>query len=79
MNAEDATALMDLRMHWDEAYVISLNGETWWARFRGSTDDLLADTCDDLRELIRTDYSSRQRARAANGEFIPVRGERMST
>jgi len=79
MDAEDATALMDLQMHWDEAYVISFNGETWWARFRGSTDDLLADTCDELRELIRTDYANRQRARAVNGEISPLPGERMST
>ncbi|HYK26939.1 MAG TPA: hypothetical protein VEV61_03145 [Streptosporangiaceae bacterium] len=79
MDAEDATALMDLQMHWDEAYVISLNGETWWARFRGSADDLLADTCDELRDLIRTDYANRQRARAVNGEISPLPGERMST
>jgi len=32
-----------------------------------------------LRELIRTDYANRQRARAANDEFSPLPGERMST
>jgi hypothetical protein len=79
MNAEDATALMDLQMHWDEAYFISLNGDTWSARFRGSTDDLLADTCSELRELIRADYARRQRARAEDGAFSRLRGERMST
>lgn len=66
MNRNDASALADLQMHWDEAYVIGLDGHIWSARYKGSFDELRAHTPDELRELIRADYAYRQR------------GERMS-
>lgn len=52
-------------MHWDEVYVIGLDGDIWSARFRGSADELRAHTSHELRELIRTDYTYRQQARVA--------------
>jgi hypothetical protein len=62
MDGNDASALTDLQMHWDEAYVIGLDGDIWSARFRASTDELRAHTCTELRELIRSDYAYRQKA-----------------
>jgi hypothetical protein len=62
MDGNDASALTDLQMHWDEAYVIGLDGDIWSARFRASTDELRAHTCAELRELIRADYAYRQKA-----------------
>lgn len=59
MDRSDASALADLQMHWDEAYEIGLDGDIWLARFRGSTDQLRAHTSQELRELIRTDYTYR--------------------
>ncbi len=59
----EASALADLQMHWDEAYVIDFDGDVWSARFRTSTDALCARTSSDLRELIRADYVHRQRPR----------------
>lgn len=61
MDRSDASALADLQMHWDEAYEIGLDGNVWWARFRGTYDDLRAHTGAELRELIRADYAYRQR------------------
>jgi hypothetical protein len=62
MDRSDASALADLQMHWDEAYVIRLDGNVWSARFRDSADELRAHTSTELRELIRSDYAYRQRA-----------------
>jgi hypothetical protein len=70
LDRSDASALADLQMHWDEAYEIGLDGDIWWARFRGSTDELRAHTSHELRDLIRTDYTYRHnvsRVRGANG------------
>ena len=61
MDWSDASALADLQMHWDEAYVIGLDGDIWSARYRTSTDELRAHTCGELRELIRSDYAYRQK------------------
>jgi hypothetical protein len=69
----DAAALADLQMHWGSAYVIGLDGDIWSATFRGTTDELRAHTCLELRTLIRADYTYRQRT----GETT-VRGDRMS-
>ncbi len=63
MDRNEASALADLQMHWDEAYAIGFDDEVWSARFRGSTDVLCARTSSDLRELIRADYVHRQRPR----------------
>lgn len=62
MDRSDASALADLQMHWDEAYVIGLDGDIWSARYRTSADELRAHTSTELRELIRSDYSYRQKA-----------------
>jgi len=67
VDRNDASALADLQMHWDEAYVIGVDGGVWSARFRTSTDELQARTSTDLRELIRADYIQRQRPRPAAG------------
>jgi hypothetical protein len=61
MDRGDASALADLKMHWDEAYVIGLDGDIWSARYRTSADELRAHTCTELRELIRSDYAYRQK------------------
>ena len=61
VDRNEASALADLQMHWDEAYVIGFDGDVWSARFRRSTDLLCARTSSDLRELIRADYVHRQR------------------
>ena len=62
MDRSDASALADLQMHWDEAYVIGLDGDIWSARYRTSTDELRAHDSTELRELIRSDYAYRQKA-----------------
>ena len=61
VDRNEASALADLQMHWDEAYAIGFDGDVWSARFHGSTDELCARTSSDLRELIRADYVHRQR------------------
>jgi hypothetical protein len=65
MDRSDASALADLKMHWDEAYVIGLDGDVWSARYHTSTDDLRAHTSSELRELIRSDYAYRQKVSPA--------------
>src|ERR1700722_1184682 len=65
MDRSEASELADLQMHWDEAYVIGLDGDIWWAKFRGPTDELRAHTAPSLRELIRADYARRQQMRVA--------------
>jgi|HubBroStandDraft_2_1064218.scaffolds.fasta_scaffold204370_1 hypothetical protein len=89
MDKSEASELADLQMHWDEAYAIGLDGDIWWARFRGPNDELRAHTGQSLREQIRADYARRQQARVAaerlftassdNVDLTSVRGERMST
>jgi hypothetical protein len=61
MDRSDASALADLQMHWDEAYVIGLDGNIWSARYHNSADELRAHTSAELRDLIRSDYAYRQR------------------
>jgi hypothetical protein len=65
LDRTEASALADLQMHWDEAYVIGLDGDIWSAQFRGSADELRAHSSSELRELIRADYACRQQGRAA--------------
>ena len=62
MDRSEASALADLQMHWDEAYVITLDGHIWCARYRASAEELRAHTSSELRELIRSDYGYRQKA-----------------
>jgi hypothetical protein len=79
----DPSALADLQLHWGGSYEIGLDGDVWSATFRGTTDELRALTCGELRTLIRADYSYRQqagparRSGAADGPGM-IRGERMS-
>ena len=65
MDRSDASALADLKMHWDEAYVIGLDGDIWSARYHTSADELRAHTSTELRELIRSDYAYRQKVSPA--------------
>jgi hypothetical protein len=65
MDRSDASALADLKMHWDEAYVIGLDGDIWSARYHTSADELRAHTSIELRELIRSDYAYRQKVSRA--------------
>jgi hypothetical protein len=39
---EQASVLADLQFHWDEKYVISLEEGTWSARWRGTGEQLTA-------------------------------------
>jgi hypothetical protein len=49
--------LDDLRNHWDTAYAISFDGLTWSASPLDAPAVLLtAETAQQLRELIRSDY-----------------------
>ncbi len=68
MDRSDASALADLQMHWDEAYVIGLDGDIWSARYRTATDELRAHTCTELRDLIRSDYAYRQKVELATDD-----------
>jgi hypothetical protein len=70
MDRSDASALADLQMHWDEAYVIGLDGDIWSARYHTSTDELRAHTSSELRELIRSDYTYRQRVDPASRDSV---------
>jgi len=79
----DPAALADLQLHWDGSYEIGLDGDIWSATFRGTTDQLRAHTCAELRLLIRADHAYRQQAGPARraglaDETGPIRGERMS-
>lgn len=71
----DAAALADLQLHWGDAYVIGLDGDIWSATFRGSTDELRAHDCFELRELIRADYSYRQQTGLHRCAAEPPRGQ----
>jgi hypothetical protein len=61
----DASALADLQLHWGSGYEIGLDGDIWYATFRGTADELRAHTALELRVLIRADYAYRQQAGAA--------------
>jgi hypothetical protein len=69
--------LADLRWHWDTAYEISLNGETWTGRFLAGTEILTAPSADDLRGLIRADYLLRNSAAALEDEPPAAGGREM--
>jgi hypothetical protein len=87
----DASALGELQLHWGTAYEIGLDGDIWSATFRGTTDELRAHTCTELRVLIRADYAYRQQAgpdrhlprradpdQHGSADDGVIRGERMS-
>jgi hypothetical protein len=58
----DASALADLQLHWGSGYEIGLDGDIWYATFRGTADELRAQTAMELRAAIRADYAYRQQA-----------------
>jgi hypothetical protein len=72
---DEEEQLADLRWHWDTAYEISLNGETWTGRFLAGTGILTAPSADDLRRLIREDYLARKSA-ARSEDAPPAAGAR---
>jgi hypothetical protein len=62
VSREDQSALNDLRFHWDTAYHIAFDGDTWSASpLSDPVVVLTADTSSDLRELIRADYQRNNR------------------
>jgi hypothetical protein len=67
VSPDEEEQLADLRWHWDTAYEISRNGETWTGRFLAGTGILTAPSADDLRGLIREDYMARKSAARSEG------------
>ena len=62
VSREDQTALNDLQFHWDTAYAISFDGDTWSASPLSDPSVLLtAESSSDLRALIRSDYQRNDR------------------
>jgi len=62
ISREDQTALNDLNWHWDTAYNIAYDGETWSASpLTEPTAVLIAESAEELRELIRADYQVNDR------------------
>jgi hypothetical protein len=51
------TPLGDLRWHWGGAYRITAYPRCWRAQRRDDGRDLFADDSEQLRALIRTDYT----------------------
>jgi hypothetical protein len=78
MDMADASALADLRFHWDEVYVIGFDADTgvWHARYK-NTRPLKAGSASDLRQMIRTDYAART-SRSISATYAGLT-ERMST
>jgi len=59
---EDQSALNDLQWHWDTAYAIGFDGLTWSASpLSDPAVVLTAETPEDLRHLIRSDYHETDR------------------
>lgn len=62
ISREDQTALNDLQFHWDTAYTINFDGDTWSASpLSDPTVLLTAESSSDLRALIRADYHEHDR------------------
>ena len=62
ISREDQSALNDLNWHWDTAYSISFDGDTWSASpVTEPTTVLMAETAAELRDLIRADYRHNDR------------------
>jgi hypothetical protein len=71
LSATDAAELRDIGWHWETAYTIDYDGETYTATRIGSPEHVVtADTAAELRSGIRTDYFA---------WCASLRGERMST
>jgi hypothetical protein len=62
ISREDQSALNDLNWHWDTAYNIAFDGETWSASpLTEPAAVLTAESAEELRELIRADYHQNDR------------------
>jgi hypothetical protein len=77
VSPDEEEQLADLRWHWDTAYEITRNGETWTGRFLAGPEILTAPSADDLRGLIREDYLFRSSAAALEDSRPAVRGREM--
>lgn len=56
MDRGTATALADLKMHWEDAYDITVEGGMWKAVNRGYGHTVTANDPHQLRLAIREDY-----------------------
>lgn len=62
LSREDQSALNDLNWHWDTAYTISYDGDTWSASpLTEPAAVLTAESPGELREQIRDDYRHNDR------------------
>ena len=60
LDREDQTTLNRLRWHWEKAYAINCDGETWSAIPAAAPDTVLsAVTGMELRTLMQNDYAAR--------------------
>ncbi len=74
LTREQELDLTGIRWHWDSAYGVGLDDGVWTAvPHVAPTTFLTADTADELRALIRADYTQR------TAKPVPLLGERMST
>lgn len=77
----DEADLIDLAFHWNEAYDIAVLDGIWTARaICNPLTVLTADTADELRTMIRSDYAKvSSRAGAGRVRVTEYLSERMST
>jgi hypothetical protein len=62
ISREDQSALKDLQFHWDTAYNITFDGDTWSAApLCDAATVLTAESASELRELMRRDYQEHDR------------------
>jgi hypothetical protein len=60
LSKEDQSSLLDLAWHWESAYTISVIERAWQAVSEVEPSAALtADTAEELRQIVRQDYSSR--------------------
>jgi hypothetical protein len=74
LTREEELDLTGIRWHWESAYSVGLDAGVWTAvPHVEPTTILTADTADELRALIRADYTQR------TAKPVPLLGERIST
>ena len=62
ISREEQSTLNDLNWHWDTAYTINFDGDTWSASpLTEPNAVLIAETAAELREQIRDDYRRNDR------------------
>jgi len=60
LSKEDMTTLVWLRWHWEDAYAVNFDGETWSAIPAAAPSAVLtAESGGELRELMANDYAAR--------------------